>query len=641
MPLPPPPQAGEGRGGGLSRRNVGILVITRRTLLQTTGAALMLPRTPAVAAAPATTPGMSVWGPVKYKPDFAHFDYVNPDAPKGGSVKYSAIGTFNSLNPFVINGELSAAGINLLFDTLAVASEDEPASIYGLAAGGIELASDKLSVLYTLRPQARFHDGTPMTPADVIWTFQTLREKGLPNYRSYYRDVAKVEVEGERGVRFHFASATNRELPQIIGQAPVLSKAYWSNLDFEATTLKPPVGSGPYTIESLNPGQSITYRRVADYWAKDLPVNRGRYNADTIHYDYYRDGTVALEAFKAGQYDIRLENVAKDWATGYQGPALSAGLIKKENIPNSLPSGMQAFGYNLRRPLFKDPRVRQALAYGFDFEWSNKALFYGAYTRTRSYFDNSDLAATGVPQGAELQLLQPFRGQLPAELFQKEYDPPKYDGSGDIRPGLIEAIKLLKAAGWTFKGETLVNAETGQPFEFEILLVNPQFERITLPFAQNLKRMGVTARVRTIDTSQYQKRMDDFDYDMSVVGFGESLTPGNEQRDYWGSHSADVKGSDNLLGIKSPVVDQLIEELVQSPDRPSLVIHTRALDRVLQWGFYVIPHYHLAAFRVAYWNKVRHPAVTPKYALDLDSWWIDTTAEKEIEAKKKEVAKPQ
>ena len=494
-------------------------------------------------------------------------------------------------------------------------------------------------MLYTLRKAARFHDGTPMTPDDVIWTFETLRAKGLPMYREYYGDVTKVEKEGDRGVRFYFKSAKNRELPQIIGQMPVLSKAYWSKRDFEKTTLDPPLGSGPYTIQTVDPGRSITYRRVADYWGADLPVNKGRYNFDTIRYDYYRDATIALEAFKAGQYDARVENSAKDWATGYDGPALRAGLIKKEQIPNQLPSGMQGFGFNLRRPIFQDPRVREALAYAFDFEWSNKNLFYGAYQRTRSYFDNSELAATGVPQGKELEILDKFRGQIPDAVFTTEYDPPKYDGSGDIRAGLEKALKLLMAAGWTFKGQTLVNAKTGQPFEFEILLDNPQFERIVLPMVQNLKRMGITARVRTVDPAQYEKRMETFDYDMTVVLFPESLSPGNEQREYWGSQAADEQGSRNLLGIKSKVVDALIEQLIQAPDRASLVAHTRALDRVLQYGYYVIPNFHLAAFRVAYWDKFRRPAVSPKYALGFDTWWVDPTAEKSVEAKKGEVLK--
>ena len=582
---------------------------------------------------------MSLFGDLKYQPGFTHFDYTNPQAPKGGTMRYSAIGTYDTLNPFVIKG-VPAAGISLIFDTLSASSQDEPGSEYGLVAKTIDLAPDKLSVLYTLRTEARFHDGTPMTPADVIWTFETLQKKGLPSYREYYGDVTKVEQEGDHGVRFYFKSAKNRELPQILGQMPVLSKAYWSDRDFAKTTLTPPVGSGPYKIQSLDPGRSITYSRVKDYWGADLPVNKGRYNVDTIRYDYYRDATIALEAFKAGQYDVRLENSSKEWATGYDSPALRNKLIKKEQIPSGLPSGMQGFGYNLRRPIFQDPRVREALAYAFDFEWSNKNLFYGAYTRTRSYFDNSELAATGVPKGQELQILDKFRGQIPDAVFTTEYDPPKYDGSGNIRDGLRKALKLLMEAGWIFKDEKLVNAKTGQPFEFEILLDSPQFERIALPFVDNLKRMGITARVRTVDTAQYEKRMETFDYDMTVVGFPESLSPGNEQREFWGSQAADEQGSRNLLGIKNKAIDALVEELIQSPDRPSLVAHTRALDRVLQYGYYVIPQYHLAAFRVAYWDKFRRPAVSPKYAVGLDTWWVDPGAEKSVEAKKGEAAKP-
>src|SRR5271166_1605567 len=600
--------------------------------------ALLFSLTP-IAARSAATHGISLFGDLKYGREFEHFDYVDPQVPKGGTMRFSAfISTFDTLNPFVIKG-VPASGVQMIFDTLTVASQDEPRSVYGLVAESIELAADRLPVLFTLRREARFHDGTPITSEDVIWTFEILRAKGLPSYRSYYSNVDKVEKEGDRGVRFSFKSAENRELPEILGEMPVLSRAYWSERDFEKTTLDPPLGSGPYTVETVDPGHSITYRRVADYWAADLPVNKGRYNVDVIHYDYYRDATIALEAFKAGQYDLRLENSSKDWATGYDSPALRAGLIKKEQIPNQLPSGMQGFAFNLRRPLFQDPRVREALAYGFDFEWSNKNLFYGAYQRTRSYFDNSELAATGVPQGEELAILEKFRGQIPDAVFTAEYDPPKYDGSGNIRDGLRAALKLLKEAGWTFKGEKLVNDEMGQPFEFEFLLVQPEFERIVLPFTKNLERMGITARVRTIDPAQYQKRMETFDYDMAVVAFGESLSPGNEQRDYWGSQAADEQGSHNLLGIKSKVVDELIEGLVRAPDRASLVAHTHALDRVLQYGYYLVPHYHIAAFRVAHWDKFRRPAVSPKYAVGLETWWIDPTAEQSVEAKKGEVTK--
>jgi len=586
----------------------------------------------------AATHGMSLFGDLKYGPDFKHFDYVNPDAPKGGTIRYSAIGTFDTLNPFVVKG-VPAAGIGAIFDTLTVRSEDEAESSYGLVAETIELAPDKRSVLYTIRKEARFHDGTPMTPEDVVWTFETLRAKGQPMYRSYYGDVTKAEKEGERGVRFSFKSADNRELPQIIGEMPVLSKGYWSGRDFANTTLDPPLGSGPYKIESLDAGRSITYRRVPDYWAADLPVNKGRNNVDVIRYDYYRDGTIALEAFKAGQYDIRRENSSKSWATGYDSPALREGLIKKEQIPNQLPSGMQGLSYNLRRPLFQDPRVRQALAYAFDFEWSNKNLFYGLYARTRSYFDNSELAATGLPQGEELKILDKSRGKIPDEVFTKEYDPPKYDGSGNIRDGLRAALKLLKEAGWTFKGEKLVNDETGQAFEFEILLDDPAYERIALPFAKNLERMGITARVRTVDVAQYEKRMETFDFDMAVALFPQSLSPGNEQREFFGSPAADQPGSRNVLGIKNPVIDELIEELIKAPDRASLVAHARALDRVLQYGYYVVPQFHLGAFWVAYWDKFRRPETAPKYGLGIDTWWVDPNAEQSVEAKKGEVTK--
>lgn len=607
------------------------------------GSAMLFPfaaRASFAAAEPAAagSHGISLFGELKYGPDFKNFDYANPNAPKGGTMKLSAIGTYDTLNPYVVKG-VPAAGIGQIFDTLMVASQDEPGSEYGLVAESVEVAQDRLSVLYTMRKEARFHDGSPMTAADLVWTFNTLREKGHPMYRSYYGDVTRIEQDGERGVRFFFKDANNRELPQILGEMPVLSKAYWSGRDFSKTTLEPPLGSGAYKIDSVDPGRSITYRRVTDYWAANLPVSKGRENVDVIRYDYYRDGTIALEAFKAGQYDVRRENSSKSWATGYDSPALRDGLIKKDQIPNQLPSGMQGFGYNLRRPLFQDPKVRQALAYGFDFEWSNKNLFYGLYIRTRSYFDNSELAATGVPQGEELKILEPFRGKIPDEVFGKEYNPPKYDGSGNIRDGLREALKLLKDAGWSFKNEKLVNDKSGQPIEFEILLNDPQMERIVLPFTKNLERMGIAAHVRTVDSAQYEKRMETFDYDVAVVVFGQSLSPGNEQREYWGSKAADEEGSRNLLGIKNPVVDELIEQLIRAPNRDSLVAHTHALDRVLQYGYYVIPNFHNNAFWVAYWDKFRRPEIAPKYGFGLDTWWVDPKAEQTVEAKKGQVQK--
>lgn len=584
--------------------------------------------------------GLSLFGDLKYGPDFKHFDYVNPDAPKGGTARFASVGTYDTLNPFIVSGN-PAAGIGSLYDTLMTPSADEPSSEYGLVAESVEVAPDRTWVLYTLRKEARFSDGSAITPDDVVWSFETLKAKGRPQYRGYYGDVVKVEKVGERGVKFTFKSGDNRELPQILGQVPVLSRAYWTapGHDFTKTTLEQPVSSGPYRIEAMDPGRSITYRRVADYWGADLPVSKGRNNFDVIRYDYYRDRTVALEAFKAGQYDIRLEATAKDWATGYDTPAFREGLFKKEEIPNQRAAGMQAFGFNLRRDLFKDPLVRQALAYGFDFEWTNRNLFYGMYKRTKSYFENSELASSGVPQGEELEILEKYRGKVPDEVFTKAYEPPATDGSGNIRDNIREALKLFKAAGWTIKGKQLVNEKTGQPFEFEILTYEPIFERILLPFKANLEKFGINARVRTVDPAQYQKRMDTFDYDMTVVLFPESLSPGNEQRDYWGSAAAKEEGSQNLLSVQNPVVDELVEQIVNAPDRQSLIARVHALDRVLLWGHYVIPNWYYGKFNVAYWNKFHRPSVAPKYDIGFDTWWIDQKEEQTVESRKGEVAK--
>jgi microcin C transport system substrate-binding protein len=595
------------------------------------GAALLLAAGRAAKAA--VTYGMSLYGDFKYPPDFKHYDYVNPDAPKGGTMKMESLGTFDTLNPFVIKG-VPAAGIGMIFDTLMTRSDDEASTDYPLIAENADLAPDRASVVYNLNPKAKFNDGSPITPEDVVWSFETLRDKGAPLYRFYYGDVTKAEIQGDHAVKFTFKNGDNRELPAILSELPVLPKAYWASRDFEKTTLDPPLGSGPYKIASVDPGKSITYQRVADYWAKDLPVNVGRYNVDTIRYDYYRDATVALEAFKAGAYDVREEKSSKAWATGYDGPALRDGLIKKVTIPDHNPSPMQGFGYNLRRPLFQDPLVRQALAFAFDFEWSNQNLFYGSYTRTRSYYDNSELAATGVPQGDELKILEPFKGQIPDEVFTKEYDPPKYDDKFTIRDGLREALGLLKQAGWSFKGEQLVNDKTGEPFKFEILDYDPAIERVALPFIQNLKRLGVIANLRTVDVSQYEQLMNNFNYDMTVVNIAQSLSPGNEQREFFGSKAADQPGSQNTLGIKSPVIDQLIEGIIHAPTRADLVAHVHALDRVLQWGYYVIPQYHLPDHWIAYWDKFRRPETAPKYAPGLDTWWIDQQAEQSVETKK-------
>jgi microcin C transport system substrate-binding protein len=576
--------------------------------------------------------GVSIHGDLKYPAGFKHFAYVNPGAPRGGEVRLAAIGTFDTLNPFTLKG-VAAAGMGEVFQTLMAGSADEPSSEYGLVAEAVEVPADRSWVAFTLRSAARFHDGRPLTADDVVWTFETLKAKGHPFFRSYYGQVARAEKIGERKVKFTFARGENRELPLIVGQMPVLSKAYWATRDFEKTTLESPVGSGAYRVESVEPGRSITYRRVRDYWAAALPVNVGRDNFDTIRFDYYRDTTVALEAFKAGQYDFRQENAAKNWATAYSGPAVSQGLIRKEQIPNEVPTGMQAYVFNERRPIFRDPRVRHALAGAFDFEWANAHLFYGAYTRTTSYFSNSELASRGLPGPEELRILEPFRGRVPAEVFGKAYEPPATDGSGNIRDNLRRALALLQTAGWTVRGQKLVNAR-GEPMEFEILGNDPAFERVHLPFAKNLERLGVTARVRTVDTAQYQNRLDTFDFDVTVAVWGQSLSPGNEQRDMWHSSVANTPGSRNLAGIKDPVVDALVDLLIAAPDRPALVARTRALDRVLLWGHHVIPHWHIQAWRVAYWDKFSRPATAPKYSLGFDTWWVDPQKDAELARRK-------
>ena len=565
--------------------------------------------------------GLSIHGDLKYGPGFSHFGYVDPRAPKGGSVTLRAIGTFDNLNPFILKG-VPAAGIGNTFDTLTVASTDEPSSEYGLVAETIETPADRAWVAFTLRAAARFHDGSPMTVEDVIWTFDTLRTRGHPLYRSYYAQVASVAKTGPRTVKFTFKGNENRELPVIVGQLPVLSKAYWTSHDFAKTTLQAPLGSGPYRVESLEPGRSITYRRVKDYWAAALPVNVGRHNFDTIRYDYYRDDVVALEAFKAGAYDFRAGNSSKNWATAYDVPPVRDGRIRKEAIPNEIPTGMQGWVYNTRRAIFSDARVRAALAAAFDFEWSNAHLFYKAYTRTRSYFSNSELASRGLPTEAELKVLAPFRGRVSDEVFRREYRPPSTEPGG-LRPNLIHALELLKQAGWVVRDMRLVNTQTGRPLAFEILLDDPNWERIALPFVKNLERLGVSARVRTVDSAQYEYRMKQFDFDMTVGLFSQSLSPGNEQVDFWASTSATTPGSRNLAGVRDPAVDRLIELVISAPDRPALVGRTRALDRVLLWGHYIIPHFHITAFRVAYWNRFGRPAVSPKYDLGFETWWIE------------------
>jgi len=586
-------------------------------------AALLLTGISVAAAAETPVHGQAMHGAPKYAANFTHFDYVNPQAPKGGAIRLSAIGTFDSLNPYILKG-IPAAGIGQLFQTLTSDSSDEAFSQYGDIAISIEIAPDNTWVAYRLNPQARWHDGKPITADDVVFSFDILKSKGHPFYRSYFASVERAEKLAERHVKFHFADAENAELRMIMGQLPVLPKHYYEKRDFDKTTLEPPLGSGPYRVSKLDAGRSITYERVRNWWGENLPVNRGRFNVDRIRYDYYRDSTVALEAFKSGEYDFRLENNSKLWATAYEGPPFRRGDIIKETIAHERPTGMQAFVFNTRRSPFDNIKVREALAYAFDFQWTNKNLFYGQYTRTTSYFSNSELAATGTPSARELEILEPYRAQLPEQVFSATYQPPSNKGRGALRANLRNALKLLKQAGFEVRDRRLVDTKTGQQLRFEILLVTPAFERVVLPFRSNLERLGAKITVRTVDPAQYQKRLDDFDFDMVIGSFGQSLSPGNEQRDFWGSASADIAGSRNIIGIKDKVVDALIEQLITAPDREELIERARALDRVLLWGHYLIPNWHIQAFRVAYWNKFSRPAITPKYALGFDTWWVDS-----------------
>ncbi|GGD10154.1 extracellular solute-binding protein [Halopseudomonas salina] len=559
--------------------------------------------------------------PPAYAEDFSHFAYVNPDAPKGGTLRLSGFGSFDSLNGFISRGA-SADQLSLIYNTLTFHALDEPFTEYGLIAERIERAEDNTWVRFHLRPEARFHDGKAVTAADVVFTFNTLIEQGAPFYKAYYGGVKEVVADSDLSVTFHFHDGENRELPLVLGQLPVLPAHYWAERDFSKTTLEPPLGSGPYRISNVSGGRNITYERVSDYWAADLPVQKGFYNFDRVIVDYYRDTGVALEAFKAGQFDLNQEVSAKNWATGYDSPALREGAIIKEEIPNLNVQGMQGFVFNVRRPMFEDHRVREAISLLFDFEWSNSALFHNAYTRTDSFFDNSELGASGLPGPGELALLEPWREHVPAAVFAQAYSPPKTDGSGIIREQMREAYSLLQEAGWKIVDDRLVN-EAGEHLKFEFLIAQADFERVLLPYKRNLASLGIELTLRRVDVSQYINRLRSRDFDMVVTGFGQSNSPGNEQLDYWHSSSADNPGSRNLMGLQDPAVDALVEGLIRADSRESLINHTRALDRVLLAGHYVVPNFHTTVYRVAHWDKFAHPETSPRYDLGLYTWWVD------------------
>jgi len=562
---------------------------------------------------------ISLYGHLKYGTDFQHFDYVNANAPKGGTFKQASIGTFDSLNPFIVKGN-AAAGSSRIYDSLLQSSADEPFSQYALIASQVKVADDFSYVSFLINPKATFHDGKAITANDVKFSFELLTTQGAPHYSTYYAGVDRVVVESQRQVTFHFKEKGNRELPLIIGQIPILPKHFWIDKEFSKSSLIIPIGSGPYEIKSVDVGKQIVYERVVNYWAKDLPVNKGRHNFDQIIIDYYRDDAVAFEAFKSGAFDYRFETSSKLWATGYLGKQFSNNQIVMESIPNKTPQGMQGFWFNLRKEKFKDPKVREAISLLFDFEWANKTLFYNTYTRTNSFYAGSELSTQPHISEAEKAILLPYKDQLPNAVFTP-IKQEKTQGNGDIRTQMRQAVSLLAEAGYQLKDSKMQNQQ-GEQLNFEFLLYSKDFERVVHPFRRNLQRIGIKTTIRLVDISQFINRLNNFDFDLLSLRRGQSISPGNEQASFWGCESANDIGTSNWSGICSPVIDALVKKLIMAETREELVNTTRALDRVLLSEHIVIPHWYLPAYRVAYWNKFSHPKVAPYYDLGLDTWWV-------------------
>ena len=575
--------------------------------------------------------GVAMHGDLKYPKNFKKFDYASDKAYKGGTIKLSSIGTFDNLNPYILKG-VAAWQTTYLFETLMKSSFDEPFSQYGLIAESVKIPEDRSWIIFKIRKIAKFSNGEKIKPEDIIFSFNILTTKGHPIYKTYYGQVDKVEKFSENEVKFSFKGDPNPELPLIIGyQLPIFSKKYWEGKEFDKTTLNPPLGSGPYLVSDVKPGRSITLKKNPDYWGNKINVNVGRFNFDTIHTDFYRDETVALEAFKSGAYDFKQENSSKNWATAYKFGAVKEGRVKVEEIKYFRPSGMQGFAFNMRKSIFQNINVRKALTYAFDFEWSNRNLFYNAYTRTKSFFDNSDLSSQSFPSEEELVILEKYRGKVPEEIFTSIFSPPNTDDENGLRKNLRFARRLLKEEGWIIKNDLLTNRETGEIFKFEILLRSPLFERIVLPMKRNLKKLGIEVSIRTVqDDSQYIRRLEDFDYDMIVVNYGSIISPGNEQKNYWGSSTADQPGSPNYMGVKNPVLDEIIDELISAKSRQELVTYTKVLDRILLFNYYLIPQFHIGHYRVAYWNKLSRPEISPKYDLGFDFWWFDKNKDKNL-----------
>lgn len=583
----------------------------------------------AEAAAPTgevrTTHGLSLIGAPKYGPDFTHFDYVNPDAPKGGRLRQAVQGSFDTLNPFIVRGVPGA--ILSIYDTLMARSMDEPGAEYGLLAESVTYPDDYGWVEFELNTEARWHDGEPVTADDVIFSFEALTTNH-PHFAGYYANVTEVTKLSETRVRFDFNETGNRELPQIVGQLYVLPEHYWDGSegrDISASTLVPPLGSGPYRIKTADPGRRIVLERVPDYWGRDIPANVGKHNFDELVFEYFLDETALLEAFKADRYDFRVESSAKRWATEYDFEAVRDGRVVLQVFDDENPEPMQAFAFNLRRDKFADARVRQAFNLAFDFEWMNKNIFFGQYQRTDSFFEGSELEATGLPGPRELAYLEPLRDRVPPEVFTEDFENPVAGDPASVRANLRRATRLLGEAGWEIRGRTLTNTQTGEEMQVEFLLVSPTFERVVLPYKQNLEKLGIGVTVRVVDAAQYQTRRDTFDFDITIGNFGQSLSPGNEQRDYWGSAAASREGSRNIIGIQDPAVDALIENIIFAPDRASLVAASRALDRVLLWNHYLVPHWW-SPLRTARWDRYGLPDTLPAFAPAggfPDVWWYD------------------